>query len=38
MIRLSVLLTGATGYISQRDLQQLYCKPRGARDRGRVQG
>jgi hypothetical protein len=26
MTKLSVLLAGATGYISQRDLQQLFCK------------
>ncbi len=26
MTELSVLLTGAAGYISQRDLQQLFCK------------
>ena len=30
MTKLSVLLTGATGYISQRDLQQLFCKSIGA--------
>jgi hypothetical protein len=30
MTKLSVLISGATGYISQRDLQQLFCKSIGA--------